>query len=397
MGNQFTSQIFRDKFLIKIVPKKFKKINFYLLIIFLFSSPFLFAQKEGEVKYFQMEPLDDSLFIHMQQQVYINPPDPKAEIIVDLRDPNNETVSIKGTLYPFLAFNPETRAKIMVYPFKINLEQQVNYGSIFTDVLSKVNLSKFTTTPTLYQISSTLSYINPFVQAFGGERVGVPIKSDIGFSFGIGTPYSGPLETNWVEANFNILGMNIGAYSSADGLTDFVTTDKFNDLYVTGLGYQLGYVIPLGNFFKVTFTGVLKTPNNSTVKKYIGKDTLVSKAKVITKNYFSWELRYPIKILGSTRAKFYAADFLGEWHFGFTGRELSLAGSVFDLRLDAMPKSDTRNPQYLVEVLIQKIFGSWAASAFAVGPSLIFSKTSSSNLGLLRLFVNLRLKLGTSL
>jgi hypothetical protein len=344
-----------------------------------------------------MEPLDDSLFIHIQQQVYISPPDPKAEIIVDLRDPNNQTVSIKGTLYPFLAFKPETRAKIMVYPFKINLEQQVNYGSIFTEVLSKINLSKIISPPSLYQISSTMSYVNPFLQAFGGERVGVAIKSDIGFSFGIGTPYSGPLETNWVEANLNILGMNIGAYSSADGLTDLVESNKYNNLYVTGLGYQLGYVIPLGNFFKITFTGVLKTPSKYTIKKYIGRDTLVSKPKVISKDYFSWEFRYPIRVLGSTRAKFYIADFLDEWHFGFTGRELSLAGSVFDLRLDAMPKSDVRNPQYLVEILIQKIFGNWGASAFAIGPSIIFSKTASGNLGILRLFVNLRLKLGTSL
>jgi hypothetical protein len=383
--------------LINIFFKKFELVKACLLIIYLFSSPLIFSQEKNQIKYFQMEPLDDSLFIHIQQQVYISPPDPKAEIIVDLRDPNNQTVSIKGTLYPFLAFNPETRAKIMVYPFKINLEQQVNYGSIFTEVLSKINLSKIISLPSPYQISSTMSYINPFLQAFGGERVGVGIKSDIGFSFGIGTPYSGPLETNWVEANFNMLGMNIGAYSSADGLTDFVESDRFNNLYVTGLGYQLGYIIPLGNFFKITFTGVLKTPSKYTVQKYIGKDTLVSKPKVISNDYFNWEFRYPIRVLGSTRAKFYVADFLDEWHFGFTGRELSLAGSVFDLRLDAMPKSDVRNPQYLIEILIQKIFGNWGASAFAIGPSIIFSKTASSNLGILRLFVNLRLKLGTSL
>jgi hypothetical protein len=357
----------------------------------------VFSQEKNQIKYFQMEPLDDSLFIHIQQEVYITPPDPKAEIIVDLRDPNNQTVSIKGVLYPFLAFKPETRAKIMVYPFKINLEQQINYGSVFTDVLSKINFSKIISPPTGYQISSTESYINPFLQAFGGERIGIPIKSDIGFSFGIGTPYSGPLETNWIEANFNILGMNIGAYSSADGLTDFVSTNTYNNLYVTNLGYQIGYVIPLGNFFKITFTGVTNTPSPKVVQKYIGKDTLVSKPKVITKSYFNWEFRYPIKVLGSTRAKFYIANFLGELHFGFTGRELSLAGSIFDLRLDAMPKSDVRNPQYLIEILVQKIFGNWASSAFAIGPSLMLSKTGSSSLGILRLFVNLRLKLGTSL
>lgn len=344
-----------------------------------------------------MEPFDDSLFIQIQKEVFIDPPDPKAEIIVDLRNPNNQTVAIKGTLYPFLAFTPKTRAKIIVYPFKINLEQQINYGSIFTNVIKKISPSKFISPPTFYQISSTLSYINPFFQAFGGERTGIPIKSDIGFSFGIGTPYSGPLETNWVEANFNILGMNIGAYSSADGLTDLIKSNRFNNLYVTGLGLQIGYVIPLGNFFKITFTTLPKAPSSHLVNRYVGADTIPTRPKVVTRDYFNWELRYPIKILGSTRAKFYTAHFLDEWHIGFTGRELTLAGSTFDFRFDAMPHSDVRNPQYLVEFLIQKIFGYWGASAFAIGPSMIFSRTKNSNLGLLRIFINLRLKLGTSL
>ena len=84
-----------------------------------------------------MEPLDDSLFIHIQQELFIDPPDPKAEIIADLRDPNNQTISIKGTLYPFLAISPELRARVQTYPFKINLEEQVHYASVFTNVLSR--------------------------------------------------------------------------------------------------------------------------------------------------------------------------------------------------------------------------------------------------------------------
>ena len=94
------------------------------------------AQEEEKIVYYQMEPLDDSLFIHIQNEVYIDPPDPKAEIIVDLRDPNDQTISIKGSLYPFLALTPETRAKIITYPFKINLEETVNYGSVFTRVIN---------------------------------------------------------------------------------------------------------------------------------------------------------------------------------------------------------------------------------------------------------------------
>ena len=373
-------------------------LNFFTLLFLLTSFGVVFGQEDEPVKYFQMEPFDDSLFIKIQQEVFIQPPDPKAEIIVDLRDPNNQTISIGGSLYPFLAFDLETRAKIQTYPFKINLEHQINFGSVFTDVEKKLNLNKFTSPPTLHQISSTLSYINPFFQIFGGERLGMPIKSDIGISIGIGTPYSGTIETNWVEVNLHILGFRVGAFSSADGLTElFNEGSSYNNLYVSGLGYQVGYVCPLGNFLEVSYQGIFKRPSDFTIDYYIGKDTTKYKPKVIKKDYISWELRYPISILSSTRGKFYLANFVGEFHFGFSGREISLGGSTFDFRFDAMTKSDERRPQYLFELLIQRIFDKWAFSAFAVGPSIVCSTTKAGSFGIITLFINARIKLGTSL
>ena len=70
-----------------------KIIYVIVLTLILFSSNNLLAQElEGEqILYFQMEPFDDSLFIKIQTEVFIDPPDPKAEIIADLRDPNNQT------------------------------------------------------------------------------------------------------------------------------------------------------------------------------------------------------------------------------------------------------------------------------------------------------------------
>ncbi len=95
------------------------------------------AQEEGEpVLFYQMEPLDDSLFIQIQGEVFIDPPDPKAEILVDLRDPNNQTVSIKGTLYPFLAFDPETRAKIQTFPLK-SISKKIFITQVFLHVFLK--------------------------------------------------------------------------------------------------------------------------------------------------------------------------------------------------------------------------------------------------------------------
>ncbi len=375
-----------------------KNLLFKFLPLLLLPLSFVFGQQQEPLKYFQMDPFDDSLFVKIQEEVFIEPPDPKAEIIVDLRDPNNQTMSIGGTLYPFLAFTPETRAKIQTYPFKVNLEHQINFGSVYTEVAKNLNLSKIISPPTLHQISSTLSYINPFFQLFGGERLGMPIKSDIGISIGVGTPYSGTIETNWVEANFNILGFRVGAFSSADGITDLLNIGtRYNNLYAAGLGYQIGYVLPLGNFFEISYQGVFKAPTDLTIQSYLAKDTSKYIPKVITHDYFSWELRYPISILGSTRSKFYMAKFVGELHFGFTGREISLGGSTFDFRFDAMTHSDVRQPEYLFELLIQRIFDKWAFSAFAVGPSIMCSTTKSGGFGIITLFINARIKLGTSL
>ena len=155
---------------------KYIKLLLIVLSFNFLASVRIYAQQDEQINYFQMEPLDDSLFIQIQQEVFIDPPDPKAEIIADLRDPDNQTLSIKGVIFPFLAFNPNTRAKIQVYPFKLNLGETINYGSVFTRVIERIKIKKLTTPPTAHQISSVLQYINPFLQIFGGERFGFRLK-----------------------------------------------------------------------------------------------------------------------------------------------------------------------------------------------------------------------------
>src|ERR1017187_4515146 len=244
--------------------KEFLLIVFVLMLV---GVGKINAQQEEQVNYFQMEPLDDSLFIHIQQEVFIDPPDPKAEITADLRDPANQTLSIKGVIYPFLAFKPDTRARIQVYPFKLNLGESINYGSVFTRVLDRIKIKKLVAPPTVYQISSVLQYINPFLQIFGGERFGIPLKNDIGLSFGFGTPYSGPLETNLIEANFHILGVTAGVFSSLDELTNLNIMSPHNNLYGTG-GYQIGYVLPFGNFLEVSYKNVFTQPTTAQIDRY---------------------------------------------------------------------------------------------------------------------------------
>jgi hypothetical protein len=366
----------------------------------------ILAQDEEPINYFQMEPLDDSLFIYIQQELFIDPPDPKAEIIADLRDNNNQTISIKGSLYPFLALSPEIRARIITYPFKINLEEDMNFGSVFTRVVSKLKISKFAAPPTKQQISSTLWYINPFFEMLGGERFGIPIKKDIGLSLGIETRYEGPLNSNYVETNFHILGAYFGAFTNIDALINTLSEENQNNLIVSS-GFQVGYVFPFGNFFEISYLKATENFSEADSISYLStsQGTIVLNpdssikysAWMMQGSFFNYELRYPIQILGSTKGKVYAARYLNEWHFGFDFREMSLAGSTFDFWFDAMTSSKTRLPQYVINLTVQKVAESWGFSAFSIGPSLLLGTKSDGNFGVVKLFVNMRLKIGSSL
>jgi len=374
------------------------KMYFLLFLIATTSSIELIAQYEDEqILYYQMEPLDDSLFVLIQESLFIDPPDPKAEIIVDLRDTKNRTVQVMSRLYPLLALPEEVRAKVQTYPFKLNLQNNITYTSVFTDVADKIKFGKLTAPPTKMQIVSSSGYINPYLQLFGGERFGLPIKKDIGLSMGLGTPYSGPMETDLVEANFHLLGFRVGMFGVIPSFTKLKESNNHNNIYGAE-GIQVGYVLPFGNFFEIGYKKVTTDLTESAVSKYM-QDTVANlgyQPKLLKGSYVNYELRYPIRIMGATRSKFYVAQYLNEWHIGFSGRELSLAGSTFDLRIDAMPSSDIRNPQYLVDILIQRIMESWGFSAFSLGPAAVFSKNDKGQFGVISVFFNMRLKVGTS-
>src|SRR5690606_39673003 len=110
---------------------KYYILRVLILLIAVIPFSFIEAQSEDEepVLYYQMEPFDDSLIIKIQEQLFIDPPDPKAEMIVDLRDQANQTISIKGYLYPLLALSPSTRARIITFLFKLNIDENNHYGS----------------------------------------------------------------------------------------------------------------------------------------------------------------------------------------------------------------------------------------------------------------------------
>lgn len=380
----------------------------FLITVFITGLNSVFAQEEEEqIRYYQMEPLDDSLFIKIQDALFIDPPDPKAEIVVDLRDANNQTISIKSVLYPFLAVPPELRARVITYPFKLNLEEDINYGSVFTRVFQKIRINKVAQPPTKLQISPTMGYVNPFFQLQGGERLGLSLKQDVGLSLGIGTPYSGALETNMMEVSFHILGVKAGIFSHIDAMIEAVKTQNHNNLIVSE-GFQVTYVVPFGNFFEFGYLKATTEIGSERKRRYLDESegttvlnpdsTVKYQARIIDneQSFLNWECRYPVSILGSTRGRFYFGQYLDEWHFGFALREASLAGSTFDLSFDGMPGSKYREPQYNINILVQKIMEGWGFSAFSIGPSASLSRLDSGNFGFTKIFVNLRFKIGTS-
>jgi len=70
---------------------------------------------------------------------------------------------------------------------------------------------------------------------------------------------------------------------------------------------------------------------------------------------------------------------------------------VFDFRFDALVSSSHREPQYVMDFMIQKIFDYWAFSSIAAGPSVILGTTDKDKFGFTSFFVNARIKVGTSL
>ena len=402
----------------KILQKYLLFFLFFLLFGLLLPRPALAQDDnidEEIVRYFQMETMDDSLFVKIQEEMKIDPPNPKAEIVVDLRDAQNQTVTIQGSVYPYLAFTPEIRARIMTFPFKMNLEEQTGFGSVFTRVLKKIKLRKLAEPPRHSQILASRAYVNPYLSVFGGERLGIPVKKDIGLSLGSGTPYSGPLESDQLEVNLHMLGafggivffdpMLIGkasleqpSKSDSGGGFSLNSGNRMHLMYALP-SLQVGYVIPLGNFLEVSYQRVLKEIDNAKARAILKDSAGGYYPLVMTGSYFNWEFRYPFRSLGSTRSKLYVASYQKEIHIGYVGREMALVGSNFDLRMDyAIPYgAGRRSNQFMLECLVSKIAESWATSAVAIGPAIIVGMNQNRKVGINTLFLNIRFKLGSSL
>jgi hypothetical protein len=294
---------------------------------------------------------------------------------------------------------------------KENLNQRkLDYASVFIDVIRQIKIKEFIAPPKKERvIRNTTAYINPYLTIFGWEPLGIPLKRSIGFTFGMGTKYAAPMESDQIALGFNMLGVSIQYVTRIRELnTHSLGTDsvenkpwkQYNNIFMPPRGLMLTYTVPFGNFLEV---GVYSEIKETGVQPGGGPPLYVFPLKtdttkkmpnnIVTGTNLIAEFRYPFRMFGSTRTQFYIAYFCNETNIGLFTRESRLVGSVFDFRVNATLKK-IRNFQLLTEIMVSNIGEGFALNSFAIGPSIRLSKLDTGKFGLLSAFVNIRFKLG---
>lgn len=413
------------------MKNKFDSILFLLtlfLIGFIFSSTKVtYSQQEDPNNprtwnYFKIlaRAEDDSIFIIAQDDMGIDPKLESYTLVINISDPNpqNQYVVLGDELDPSsqrfawsqLSKRVQDGLKNWTGTNKENLNQKkLDYASVFLDVIRQIKIKEFVAPPKKERvIRNTTAYINPYFTLFGWERLGIPLKRSIGFTFGMGTKYSGPFESDQVSIGFQMLGVSVSYVTRIRELnTHDLGTDstenkpwkQYNAVFTPPRGIELTYVIPLGNFLEVGVYSEIKetgvTPGGGPpLYTFINqKDSTKMPNNIVTGSNMLAEFRYPFRMFGSTRTVFYVGYWYNEVNIGLFTRESRLVGSVFDFRVNATLKK-IRNFQLLAEILVSNIAEGFALNSFAIGPSIRMSKLDTGKFGLLTAFLNIRFKLG---
>lgn len=365
---------------------------------------------------------DDSIFFYAQEDMGIDPKMESYTLIVNISDPNpmNQYVVLGDEADPSAQRFAWSQLSKRVQDGLINWQgsnkenmnpNRLDYASVFIDVIRQIRIKELVAPPSRERaIRNTTAYINPYFQLFGGEKLGLPIKRSMGFTFGLGSKYTAPFESDLVSVGFNIIGIGINYNTAIDNLNtleiDSGSTEsglplkQYNNIYFPRRAIELTYVIPLGNFLEVgVFTEIKSATStaNEHGPKYIfyenGDSSKPMPNNIVKGTYVNAEFRYPFRMFGSTRTLFYVAYYANETHIGLFTRESRLVGSVFDFRTDFLLKK-IRNFQILIEIMVSGIGEGFALNSFAIGPSIRLSKKENGKFGLITAFVNARFKLG---
>ncbi|MFZ4590883.1 MAG: hypothetical protein ACOYN6_07790 [Ignavibacteria bacterium] len=404
--------------------KTFYRLAITIFIIFLNFVP-VFSQNVIEsdpktYKYFKIlaNTDDDSVFIEVQKEMSIDPMMMSYILVINVYDSNpenhyivfGEETDATSLRAAWFTISSKTQKKLLNWsaPNKTNLQSiKLSAVSPFTTGTSFIKLSDFYSPAKLNrEVNGKLNYINPYFHLFGGERLGVPLKGSLGASFGIGTKYSGPFESDQISVGLNIIGLSLNYVTRLEGLNTQTLNSKgegspfwnqFNNTFSPPNAWEINLALPFGNFFELGFYrpfGENKIGGPARYTFYQNGDS--SKAmpnNIVEGNYFNFEFRYPFRFFNATRSQLYAAYYLKEVNLGFFTRESRLVGSVFDLRIN-YNISNIRNNQLLFELMISDIFSGFGSTSLALGPSFRFTKLESGNFGLHTFFINARFKLG---
>src|SRR5258706_1355488 len=363
---------------------------------------------------------DDSISIIGQDDMGIDPKLESFTLVVNITDPNpqNQYVVLGDELDPSsqrfawsqLSKRVQDGLKNWSGTNKENLNQKkLDYASVFLDVIRQIKIKEFVAPPKKERaIRNTTAYINPYFTVFGWEPLGIPLKRSLGFTFGLGSKYAGPFETDEVALGFNMLGVQVSYVTRIREMnTHDLGTDstenkpwkQYNAVFMPPRGIKLTYTIPLGNFLEVGVYSEIKETGvvpGGGPPLYIFKNKVTGEPmpnNIVTGTKMIAEFRYPFRMFGSTRTQFYVSYYMGETNIGLFSRESRLVGSVFDFRFNATLKH-IRNFQFLAEIMVSNIAEGFALNSFAIGPSIRLSKLDNNKFGLLSAFVNIRFKLG---
>ncbi|HAY34214.1 MAG TPA: hypothetical protein PK536_04085 [Ignavibacteria bacterium] len=258
-------------------------------------------------------------------------------------------------------------------------------------------------------LSSLDYYVNPYFQVFGGDPLGIPFAygSGVGLTAAFGTSYSGPMETDFVKGGLHLALFEVSVtsrikefvlkYSANTNKTEDTRNTwlgNWNNLYAPHLGMEFAMELPI---FRLSYFTTIDTLQDITDNPVIVRNEVTGKPmknNVVRGEYFGFELRTPNLIFyNSTRAKFYFAKQFGEYHLGFSGREMKIDEFVFDFRINATFPGK-RDFQLLTELYFDSPWIGFANKAFGFGPSVRFGQTPSNNFGIISAFINARFKIG---
>lgn len=324
--------------------------------------------------------------------------------------------SNKTTRYEYQATDPN-----LIYIFSgkfpsvpiYDESNKTDYGTVFTKGLSDVGdafKKKGSISPaSIYDVFPTNNFVNPYLSAFGWEPLGIPLKysAGLGLTFQFGTPYSGPMETDYISTSFRVFNLSAAVSSrlketvlkySGNDTTPAEPSNllaNYNNIFSPNIGIEFGVSIPFGNFFDISyFTTIDSGDVDPPVKVYNTETGELMPNNIIRGEYTNFELRYPFQILQSSRAKGYFSKRFGELHVGLTATHMVIGSSSFDMRLDYMFSSKVRNNQFLFEYLISNIGEGFAKNSFSIGPSIRLGTTNRNTFGFLVILINMRVKIG---